>query len=219
MLTVCWAAKGGSGTSVVAAGLALLEARRHRDGPPVLLVDLAGDVPAVLGLAPAEEPGAGDWLAAPDADHDGLDHLAVDVVAGLRLLSRGGTDPARAAAPDVDRLLAALDDRAGPTVVDAGTGPPGELHELARQATRSWLVTRACYLSLRRAVALPYRPSGVVLVEEPGRALRPADVHAVLGVPVVASVPADPGVARAVDAGLLSRRLPAQLGRPLERAA
>ncbi len=71
-------------------------------------------------------------------------------------------------------------------------------------ASDSLLVTRACYLSLRRLVAGPVRPSGVVLVTEAGRALGRADVEDVVGVPVVAEVPIEPAVARAVDAGLLA---------------
>lgn len=46
MLVVCWLPKGGVGTSVVAAALAL---RAAADGTETLLVDLAGDQPAILG--------------------------------------------------------------------------------------------------------------------------------------------------------------------------
>jgi hypothetical protein len=48
----------------------------------------------------------------------------------------------------------------------------------------------------------------VVVVEEPGRALVSRDVADVLAAPVMATVPLDPAVARAVDAGVLARRLP-----------
>ena len=49
-LTVCWSAKGGSGTTVVAAAFAL--------GSSIdsLLVDLDGELPAALGRARAERP-------------------------------------------------------------------------------------------------------------------------------------------------------------------
>ena len=46
VLVTCWSVKGGSGTTVVAAALALSLARRDEGA---LLVDLAGDVPAALG--------------------------------------------------------------------------------------------------------------------------------------------------------------------------
>jgi hypothetical protein len=54
-----------------------------------------------------------------------------------------------------------------------------------------------------------------VLVSEAGRALRASDVAAVLGAPVVAEVPFDLSIARAVDAGLLARRCPSPLTGPL----
>jgi hypothetical protein len=86
-------------------------------------------------------------------------------------------------------------------------------------ATTSLLVTRACFISLRRASALPFRPTGVVLVEEDGRALRRSDVEDVLGVPVLAAVAVEPAVARAVDSGLLAARLPSPLGKALRDVA
>ncbi len=79
---------------------------------------------------------------------------------------------------------------------------------VAARSTHSLLVTRACYLALRRAADPPLRPSGVVLVTEPGRALDRTDVEQVVGAPVRAEVAFDPAVARAVDAGLLASRLP-----------
>jgi hypothetical protein len=60
--------------------------------------------------------------------------------------------------------------------------------------------------------------TGVVLVTEPGRALRGTDVARSLGVPVVAEIPLDPSVARAVDAGMLLSRLPRALSQPLASA-
>ncbi len=80
------------------------------------------------------------------------------------------------------------------------------------------LVTRACYLSLRRVAALDLPPTGVVLVSEPDRALGARDVEQVVGADVVADVPVDAAVARAVDAGLLAGRLPPTLARALGRA-
>lgn len=83
----------------------------------------------------------------------------------------------------------------------------------------SLLVIRPCYLALRRALAAPIRPSGVVVVEDGARTLDAADVEDVLGVPVHAVVPWDAGVARAVDAGLLGARLPRSLASALRAAA
>lgn len=73
---------------------------------------------------------------------------------------------------------------------------------------RSLLVTRNDYLSLRRAMAHRHRPDGVILVEEPGRPLGRDDVEAVIGVPVVATIPIDPAIARTLDAGLITTRQP-----------
>jgi len=72
---------------------------------------------------------------------------------------------------------------------------------------------------LRRAIAAPLRPSGCVLVNEPGRVLGRSDVEDLLGVPVRAEIDVEQSVARAVDAGLLPGRLPKGLERALRAAA
>ena len=59
----------------------------------------------------------------------------------------------------------------------------------------------------------------MVLIDEPGRALRARDVEHALGAPVIAEIGYDPAVARAVDAGLLVARLPRSLVQPLGGAA
>jgi hypothetical protein len=73
------------------------------------------------------------------------------------------------------------------------------------------LVTRGCYLALRRAVRDLLPPAGVILVEEPGRALGANEVAEVVGAPIVARVPVRPAIARAIDAGVLAARLPVAL--------
>ncbi len=232
MLTACWSAKGGSGTTVVAASLAVLLARSSEPG--ALLVDLAGDAPAVLGLPEPAGPGLVDWFAAgSEVPVDGLHRLEVPAADRLHLVPRGvGSFPdgGRCGADALPAGLAERGDRAEvltallatdgrPVVADCGAEPRGVALAVAAAATRSLLVTRPCYLSLRRAVAAPLRPSGVVVVREPGRALSRADVEDVLGVPVRAEVLVDPAVARAVDAGLLASRLPRTLERSLRHAA
>ena len=69
MLIACWSAKGGSGTTVVSVALGLLLARGAPGG--ALIVDLAGDVPAALGMAEPSGAGVTDWLAA-GADVEGV---------------------------------------------------------------------------------------------------------------------------------------------------
>jgi hypothetical protein len=58
-----------------------------------------------------------------------------------------------------------------------------------------------------------------VVVSERGRALGVADVERIVGVPVVADIAVDAGLARTVDAGLLASRLPRGLLRSLDRVA
>ena len=222
MVTLCWAAKGGSGTTVVATALALSSLR------PSLLVDLDGEIPAVLGIAEPDRPGVAEWLAS-DTSTDHLADLLIDIGPRAWLL------PWRAAAIEIsghehnrptDQARWAtfsdwLHDWANQwgcdVTVDVGTRVPPE--SLAARADRSLLVTRPCYLSLRRAARSAVRPTGVILVDEPGHGLRSPDVEHALGVPVEAVVSFDPAVARAVDAGLLAGRLPRVMTRALRRAA
>ena len=63
MFVICRSPKGGVGTSVVAAALAL---RHAHAGHPTVLVDLAGDQPDLLGVAPSSSLGIGDWAAGGD---------------------------------------------------------------------------------------------------------------------------------------------------------
>ncbi len=209
MLTLCWAVKGGSGTTVVSCALALMMARAHDAS---WLVDLAGDVPAALGLAEPTGPGVHDWIAATSAPPSAIDALGAAGSEGLRIVPCGSQQPQ----PDDDRwgeLADHLAAREQPVVIDAGTGHvPAALFAAAQHRL---LVTRPCYLALRRAVAAGLEPTGVVVVHEPGRALRAEDVAATVRAPVVAEISLDPAVARSVDAGLLAARLPRTLSTSL----
>lgn len=215
MLVACWSAKGGAGTSVVAAALAVLAAHRSPQG--AVLADLAGDGPALLGLPEPDSPGLTGWLAAgDDVPADALGRIEVPVTSTLTLLPRGPGDlDARRAAV----LASVLASGVRPAVADCGSALGDAVASLARGADASYLVTRPCYLALRRARQAPLTPTGVVLVHEEGRALAPADVEAVVATPVVAVVPLDPRVANAVDAGLLVRSLPRSLARALRHVA
>jgi hypothetical protein len=142
MVTLCWAAKGGSGTTVVATALALSSAR------PSLLVDLDGEIPTVLGLPEPDLPGIADWITS-DAPPEHLQDLLIEFEAATWLLPwRGGS-------------AGASSDRTDPF-----DGP---------------------------------------------------DIEQALGVPVDATVSMDPAVARAVDSGLLTTRLPKVISRELRR--
>lgn len=207
MITLCWAAKGGSGTTVVTAAMALASTE------PTLLVDLDGDLPAVFGLPDPDGPGVHDWLRS-DADASRLTGLEISIDGRISLLPAGRTEQAEG---DRWSLLATwLRRHQRPVIVDAGSRPPPPL--LLAASDRTLLVTRACYLALRAAVRQTVRPTGVVLIEEAGRALGASDVEASLGAPIVATSLHDPAIARAVDAGLLATRLPRALRRQMRSA-
>lgn len=207
MLTLCWAAKGGSGTSVVAASLALATPS------PSLLVDLAGATPRLLGLPEPDTPGAFDWLAS-DTTTDRLTALEVKLNTATSFLHRGTIT-----SPSADRWRRlstawAVDHRH--VIVDAGTLPPKAILE---GAADTMLVTRACYLAVMAAIDYGVRPSRIALIREPGRSLKVPDVETALGAPVVSVIEWDPAIAHAADSGLLATRLPTSLRRELRHAA
>ena len=219
MIVWYWSVKGGVGTSVVAAATAI---RLASDDREATLVDLAGDQPALLGMiagAVPSEPGIGDWVAAGDGvAADAIGRLLEDVAPGLRLL-RQGTQPALGdqtaeREKQRSRLMLALEvlARSGPVVVDAGLDP-FELRSGLTDRHRPVCVLRACYLALTRALRVPGPYERVILVEEPGRALRVRDVSAAVGASSVERVAWDPRVARSVDAGTIVSMLPPPLRR------
>ena len=208
MLIAYWAAKGGSGASVLAAAHALTAAATG----PTLLVDLDGDLPDVLGT-PVPETGLAQWLAAGRAvPSDALDRISVPVAPNLHLVGRGPgrLDPTRA-----DVLAGLLATTPRTVVADCGSRPGTTARAVARAADRSVLVTRACYLAIRRQHRLGLAPTEVALVREAQRALDADDVSLAVGAPVRTTVTFDPSVSRAVDAGLLRTRLPRALARGL----
>ncbi len=222
MLVACWSVKGGAGVSVVAAALA------HRlavEEGAALLVDLGGDQPDIVGVAAHHQQGVADWLAAgAGVPADGLQRAEIPLADGLALLTRGNGPLYGGERAEV--LLAVLARDRRPVVVDCGM-PVGTASSTAEEltlavaaaATRSLLVIRPDLSSLRRALAAPLRPSGLVVVREAGRVLDAGDAREVLAVPVAAEIDVDPAVARTVDAGLLLARPPRQLQRGLRHAA
>jgi cellulose biosynthesis protein BcsQ len=212
VLVSFWSPKGGSGTSVVAAACAVVLAGAHG----VRLVDLDGDQAAVLGMAPIEPRGVRDWLAAgPEAPSDALGRLAIEIAPGLVLLPRGTPDRTASGAAGA-ALAVVLRDSGVAVVADCGRADDPASRALVEVSDFSVVVIRPCYLALRRAAAddLVRTASGVVIVEEQGRALGAREVADVLGVPVLASVPVRASIARVVDAGVLIARLPDSVARP-----
>jgi len=180
----------------------------------VRLVDLMGDLPATLGIAEPTDQGIGEWLS-NDAAEETLEHLAIPVTDRLDLLPRGSISTDSHSLRRLQQFAALPSSRE--VVVDAGTNS-SFIETLLPFATVSWLVLRPCYLALRRAVSTRLRVDGVILVNEPGRALSKRDVASVLSAPIVAEVELDPRLARVIDAGLLTTRLPSSMN-PLQRAA
>ena len=215
-MIVCWSVKGGSGTTVVASTIALMRAAESQRG--ALLVDLAGDVPAVLGLAESSGPGINDWFA--NCDHGSrmtLQSIAIQATANLQIIARGSKHLDAKENRNFSELYAALKTFDLPIIVDAGCGLPSP--DLLANASSSLLITRPCYLSLRRAAQLSVSPTGIVLINEAGRALGKHDVEAVIGAPVVAEIDFDSAIARAVDAGLLASRIPTIMSKQLTAVA
>jgi hypothetical protein len=224
LLIALWSATGGSGTSVFTTACALVLARQAREaGHPagVRIADLAGDLPAVFGLGTDPDVGLADWLdAGAEAPTEALDRLLVEVAPGVGLLPRGRGARTATSLPVPESgaaLAVALAQGSSPVLVDCGTAREPATRAVVEVADVAVVVLRGCYLALRRAVHAPplEHTAGVVLLDEPGRSLGASEIGEVLDLPVLARVPVDKAIARAVDAGVLSTRLP----EPLARAA
>jgi hypothetical protein len=203
VFTCCWSVKGGSGVTVVAAAVALAASATGR----VALVDLCGDLPTALGLAEPDGPGVAEWSRGCG---DAPPRATSVPATSLSLVPRGRGPLGTLREVDLAPL-------ADDVVVDAGCldRADGPRATLASRAERSLLVTRACYLGLRRAATFRIRPHGVVVLTEPGRVLRADDVASVIGAPIVAEIPVDASISRVVDAGMLTSRRPSSLLDPL----
>jgi hypothetical protein len=207
MLAVCYGAKGGQGTTTVAAALAITDT-----GPDLMVIDACGDLPAALGVPEPGGPGLAGLLTSDAAiDADTVAAMAERVGVGANLVPVGGALRGLPYERWVSLAGVLRDDRRR-WLVDAGTGPATVL---AMHTPKALLVTTNCFLALRRAQTHPVRPSGVVLVRDPARSIGEQDVAGVVDAPVVAVVERDPRVAVATDAGLLVGQLPESLRRPL----
>ena len=221
MLTACWSVKGGSGTTVVAAALTMALAG-YRASPSSPLTSPVIWPPA-LGVAEPQGAGVRDWLeAGENVPADGLARIAVGVERGITLVPTGEWTPGHPepGAAAMQRLASELRGlhSGGPVVADCGVAAGRSMHAFIDSADRSLLVLRPCYLALRRAVAAP-RPTAFVLINEPGRSLSVRDIEHALGVPAAAMIDFDPGVAHAIDTGLLRRRLPRRITNALRGVA
>ena len=172
--------KHGTGVTTTAAMASLTLATTG----PTVLIDLAGDQHAALGLS------------------DPQGHQAVAVTDHLRLID--ASDVSRDEQARIVTDAAQSGDR---VVIDAGDANH-PIHDLLPDDTRRMWVLRPCYLALRRAMACTRRPDSIIVIREPQRALTTLDIEAALGITVEATIDIDPAIARMVDAGLLAARIP-----------
>lgn len=209
------APKGGVGVSAIAAAVASTLSRQQS----VTVVDFCGDQPDIFGCSEEtpSAPGVFDWLEADGSvSADALDNLSIEVSSSLRILPPGSRSSA--AVVSAHRCVELVEHlgRSGPVIADVGVVGRDLLSEMSvicGASDRTTLVVRACYLVMRRARMIPIVADDVVEVVEGGRSLRTVDIELVLQQPVISRVPFDPAIARALDAGLVGRRLP----RPMSR--
>lgn len=213
-------AKGGSGGTTVAAAIVLAGA--HVGQTPTL-IDLAGDATAAFRSVdrPDTAPTVDAWLRS-SAPIERLDELADATAPPVLAWSndpphhrRHPNRPVVSAERWGDLLgwCVRRELRTGaPVVIDAGAD--GDELSAAEPAvdTTTLLVTRRCYLGVRRAARRP-PPDAIVVVDEPTRAITRRDIERSIGAPVVATLAWDPTIARAIDAGLSITDAPRALRR------
>jgi len=166
----------------------------------------------MVGSSEPAGPGITEWLAADgDVPIAALDRIQLSLSENISLLPKG-----RKAFVDNQRngeFVRYLQQQSASVVADLGVVDQHSTFALdvLSSASRSVLVLRSCFVSLRRALALNLSPTDIVLIEEPQRALCRGDVEDVLGQKLSAVIPFDPAIARCVDAGLLLAKLPEPL--------
>ncbi len=190
MLITLYSAKGGQGTSVTAAALALEIAKSSTTN----LYDMAdGDLAPILGIP---------------SNADGVS----EVTPALTLTTlHQDLSPNNHA----DSVIFGSDVR----VVDAGLIPNHAARHVLDESDHRLLVIRGCYLALRKATASDIKPTGIILISEPQRSLGLRDIEDVLGVPVIGTIPFAPAVSRTVDAGLFPMRMPPSMQVPIKNIA
>ncbi|MEI7507095.1 MAG: hypothetical protein WCK23_09790 [Actinomycetes bacterium] len=205
MLIILSSPKGGSGTSVVAASLAIASS----SSTPTLLVDLAEDQAAIMGL-PEPPVGLSDWVNG--MTHHDFEEILITCNDNLQLAPSGSSAIeilSTTAWTNLAQEVMQKESDGYNIIIDFGQANlPLAFNKLAHT---HYMVTRPCYLSLRRAVNLDQKFSGVIVVQEHDRVLTTSDVESVLKLKCAAEVPYSSDISRRVDSGLLKSRLPAPL--------
>lgn len=168
----------------------------------------------VIALS-SPKPGTGtSTVAALIALSSGVKTLIVDqsqsqdIDALLGLAS--SHEPVRQVTNLVDLVITDLIGVAFPSdydliVIDRGVAQQGHTRSVLIDGAENYLVTRKCYLSLRKANKL-VQHDGVIIVDEEGRALTNKDVKSVLQTPIVGVVAYSAPLTRSIDSGLLPNR-------------
>ena len=147
-VTVCASAKGGQGCTTIAAVLSVLAAQNNQ---PTLLLDTRGDAAPTLGVS--DPAPAGTFAESMANAVEPCRHLRVATIAGDQIDSD--------ATSELERLTAA----GHRVIVDTGTDHD-VLHRFDPLRPQRLLVTRPCYLALRRAIGVPFVPDHVVLISD-----------------------------------------------------
>jgi hypothetical protein len=217
MVITGWSVRGGSGTTVVTAGLATVSASTS----PTLLIDLCGDSRALFQLPAATPTGLLDWAVAhhsvgPQTIADLI--TPVPLPTGVLHVLEGGHASADLAQAERDDFESRLAEGLGwitssyrRVIIDAGHRANPITHAITNDSC-SVLVIRPCILSIRAALRSDRPVVGAVIVGN-GPSLPSSDIEAILGVPVLGQLNTCRSVPSAVDAGSFAQRLPRELAR------
>lgn len=219
---------GGAGSSVFAAATARIAARRG----PVVLCDLAPSGAGLEVLLGMEASSGACWQDI-DADRGRVDAAALlralpqipGMRAGTVLLGYGAGGPYPVDGAVVAAVLDAVRRSGGSVVADLPAAITGPVERVVMRADGTVLVipaeVRGCYGAARLVaplMELGATVSGVVRGPSPG-GLGAADIARAIGMPVVAAMRPQRGLARAIDGGAgLGSGMRGPLYRAAERA-
>lgn len=211
-ITTFTGSKGGVGTTVTTVIAAITYAKAHPD-EQVVIVDCQEDIAGVVGCVGSEMeilPNLRITTPLAVAHERARERTPIDPEKHPMLAKIGGWQTS-----SVFALAETCE-----VFVDCGRytiNPPYDDPRMAmwEKADRRVLVVRNDYLSLRSAFRsdddgqknADQMATAVVCIVDPERSLSVRDVRDVLSKPVI-EIPADPTVARAVDAGVLTVRHP-----------